>query len=116
MTYVQEYLQGIEDEKAKSALLQIRDIVHELVPDAEETKSYGLPTFKYKSKYLIAFAVFKDHLSVFPGSHAIEMLQEELIDYKISKGTIQFTTDNPLPESIIKKIILARKNDIEMAL
>lgn len=71
-----------------------------------------MPAFKYKSKYLIAFAPFKDHMSMFPGSGSIETLGKKLKGFKISKGTIQFTTENPLPESIIKKLVSERVTEI----
>lgn len=96
----------------RALLQQIRKIVFELAPDAEETKSYGMPAFKYNGKYLVAFAVFKDHLSLFPGGHAIEAVQDKLVDYKTSKGTVQFTIDKPLPDSVIREIITVRLKDI----
>ena len=51
---------------------RIRRIVRSIVPDAEETISYRIPTFKHRGKYLIYFAAFKDHMSVYPTVGAVE--------------------------------------------
>lgn len=97
----------------KTELKRLQNIIAKTVPEAIEVISYGMPGYKYKGKYLITFGAFKNHLSVFPGSHAIDALQKELSEYKQSKGTVQFTIDKPLPESLIKQIVEIRKADIE---
>lgn len=85
---------------------RIRRIVHELIPDTEEVISYGIPTFKYRGKYVIYFGAFKDHMSLYP--IPLESLREKLKDFKLRKGTIQFSDDKPVPEDIIKEMIEAR--------
>jgi uncharacterized protein YdhG (YjbR/CyaY superfamily) len=65
-----------------------------------------MPGFKYKKKYLLTFAVFKDHMSIFPGSAPIEELKDKLGNYKLSRGTIQFTSESPLPDSLLEEIVL----------
>lgn len=74
--------------------------------------SYGMPGFKLSGKYLVGFCSFKDHMSLFPTSGPIAALKADLIDYKISKGTIHFTVERPLSESLIKKILRVRTIDI----
>ena len=111
MPVIDEYLAKVK-EPQKSALETIRQIVKQTVPDAEEVISYGMPGFKYKGKYLFGFAPFKDHMSVFPAANPIEQMKDKLGDFKISKGTIQFTLDNPISESIIKELVTIRLNDI----
>ena len=113
MTYVEEYLTQLEDSAVRTALQHIRDIVHELASPVEETKGYGIPTFKYKGKNLVHFAAYKDHLSLFPASGAIAAYETELKEFRLSKGTVQFTTDHPIPDELLKKIILHRKADID---
>lgn len=115
MTYIEEYLATVSDQQSRLALQHIREMVHELVSPIEETKGYGIPTFKYKGKNLLHFAAYKDHLSLFPASSAIDVYKSGLGDFKLSKGTIQFTPDHPLPDELLKKIILHRKADIEKA-
>lgn len=64
-----------------------------------------MPGFKYRGKYLVSFAAFKDHLSLFPGAEPIEALKDKLTDYETSRGTIQFTLDHPLSDDLLKEIL-----------
>lgn len=92
-------------EAQHAALQKIRESIHVQVPEAEEVMTYGMPGFKYKGKYLIAFAAFKDHMSIFPGAEVTTLFKSELAGYKTSKGTIQFSVDKPLPPELLQKII-----------
>ena len=64
-----------------------------------------MPVFKVNGKYILGIAAFKDHMSLFPGSEPVEGLKEKLKEFKTSKGTIQFTADKPIPETIVKEIV-----------
>lgn len=112
MSVIDEYLAGLSLSD-REQLQRIREIVQNYVPDATEAISYGMPAFKYKSKYLMGYSAFKDHLSIFPASTAIDTLKERLVEYKTSKGTIQFTKEKPLPESLVIDIVSIRKNEID---
>lgn len=107
MSTIDEYLKNVTPSQ-KAEFERIRKIVYELVPDAEEVISYGIPTFKYKGKYVFYFGAFKNHMSVFPGSALAGSVKEKLEGYKIAKGTIQYTEDKLLPETIIKELIVNR--------
>ena len=111
MSEVEEYLCNVPKPQ-KTELERIRSFIKTLVPDAEEVITYKMPGFKYKTKYLIAYAPFKDHMSIFPGCEAVTTFATELSSFKTSKGTIQFTVENPLPDALLKKIVLQRKEDI----
>lgn len=104
MKEVDQYLNSLEPEKAE-VLRHIRSIALTAASEAEEAMSYGMPGLKYKGKYLVTYAAFKDHLSIFPGAEAVEKLRDQLTGYKLSKGTIQFTLDSPLPDQLIKDVI-----------
>jgi uncharacterized protein YdhG (YjbR/CyaY superfamily) len=114
MSLIDDYLNQVT-EPNKSELQRVRVFVSNLVPDAEEVITYGMPGFKYKKKYLIAYAPFKDHLSIFPGSEAVTTFSTDLAEFKTSKGTIQFTIDKPLPDNLLQKIVLQRKKSIDNA-
>lgn len=101
------------NEKQRSELERVRDIIKATAPDAEESFGYGMPTLKYKGKYLIGYCAFKEHMSVFPGSEAVELIKQKLTDHKVSKGTIQFTFDKPLSEELIREIVLIRMHAID---
>lgn len=113
MSVIYEYFNKHTNAQQRAELERVRAIVHKTLPEAEEVITYGMPGFRYKKKYLISFGAFKDHLSVFPGSESIAVLQDELKDFKQSKGTIQFTADHQLPESTIKAIITQRQAEID---
>ncbi len=107
MSAIDDYLSKIDPVK-KAELERIRSIVKKTAPETEEVISYGMPGFKYRGKYLLGYAAFRDHLSLFPTSQPVEMFKDQLVDYQLSKGTIQFTLERPLPEMLIRKIVLSR--------
>jgi uncharacterized protein YdhG (YjbR/CyaY superfamily) len=112
MSPIDTYLSKI-DAAQKAELGRVRKIIKQIVPDAEETISWGMPTFKYNKKNLIHFAAFKNHMSLFPGAPV--KFKEKLKDYKLSKGTIQFTLEKPLPESLIKEIVHDRLEEVSQS-
>jgi len=105
---VAEYLAGVP-EPARSTLKHIRAVIRSVVPkETTEVISYGMPTFKYNGM-LVAYAAFKKHCSLFPtGSGVLDRFEKELQGYRTSKGTIQFPSDKPLPDALVKKIVRAR--------
>ncbi len=112
MPTIDEYLKNVTPSQ-KDKLERVRTIVRQVVPEAEEVISYGIPAFKYNKQYLIYFAAFKNHMSIFPASdEMIEAIGEELDTFRTSKGTLQFTEDNPIPEPIIKEIVIHRLHSI----
>jgi uncharacterized protein YdhG (YjbR/CyaY superfamily) len=112
MPTVDEYLAEVPTVQ-KEVLLHIRSFVKQLVPDAEESISYMMPAFKYKQRPLLYYAAFKNHLSVFPTSGPTETLKDKLQAFTITKGTVQFTLEKPLPDSLLQEIILTRKHEID---
>lgn len=111
MPAVTEYIDDL-DEPQKNTLSHVASIVKQIVPDVEETISYGVPTFKYRGKYLIALAASKKHLSIYPGSHAIATHEDLLGAFSLSKGTVRFTPDTPIPDDILQSIIHTCLDDI----
>jgi uncharacterized protein YdhG (YjbR/CyaY superfamily) len=79
---------------------------------ATETISYGIPAFKYNG-VLMWYAAFAKHCSLFPTASVIKAFKNELKGYSISKGTIQFPTDKPLPSALVKKMVKARVAQID---
>ena len=105
---VDEYLADVP-EPARSTLKHIRAVIKSVAPkDATEVISYGMPMFKYNGM-LVAYAAFAKHCSLFPtGSGVIEKFAKELNGYRTSRGTIQFPSDKPLPDALVKKIVKQR--------
>lgn len=109
---VDEYLARIPD-PARSTLMKLRATIRSVAPpEAIETISYGIPTFKYKGS-LVWFAAFSDHCSLFPTASVIQEFKNELNAYETSKGTIRFSVDKPLSAALVKKLVTARVAQIE---
>lgn len=94
---------------------KIRSLIKAVVPAVEECISYQIPCFKYKG-YLIYYAAFAKHITLsHPFSQAfLDTFREELQGYKLSKAAIQFPNDQPLPEKMIKRMIVFRKKENEL--
>jgi len=105
---VDEYLARVP-EPARSTLQKMRTMIRSVVPEeTTEVISYGIPTFRYK-RGLVAFAAFKDHCSFFPlGSSVLDSFHDELKPFRVSKGTLHFPLNKPLPAALVKKIVKAR--------
>jgi uncharacterized protein YdhG (YjbR/CyaY superfamily) len=109
---VDEYLARVP-EPANGTLMKIRATIRSAVPaEAIETLSYGIPAFKYNGT-LVWYAAFATHCSLFPTAAVIEKFRSDLKGYPLSKGTIQFPIDKPLPAALVKKIVKARVAQVE---
>ena len=109
---IDEYIAGFPKE-TQEILQQIRTTIKNSVPEAEETISYAIPTFKLKGVYLVYFAAFKNHIGFYatPTGHA--EFKDELSNYKQGKGSVQFPLDKPIPFDLIKRIVEFRVKGIE---
>ena len=90
------YLEAIESDDSRDALIRLRDIIRNEIPEPEECISYGMPMYKFHGM-VAGMAAFKNHCSFYPGA-TIQDFKEELKGYSISKGTIRFQPDSPLPK------------------
>lgn len=108
---VDEYLTKVPVE-ARATLEKLRRQIKAAAPNAIEVISYDIPMFKHHGM-LVAFAAFKNHCSLFPGAAALQTYKDELKGYKTSKGTIRFPSDQPLPASLVKRLVKARIKENE---
>ena len=92
-------------------LEKIRQTIRKVVPKAEETIKYQIPTFKLNGN-LVHFAAFKNHIGFYPTPSAIEAFQEELVSFEVSKGTVKFPIDERIPFDLVKKIVEYRVNEV----
>jgi uncharacterized protein YdhG (YjbR/CyaY superfamily) len=78
-------------------------------PKAVEHFSYRIPGFKLDGRPLVWYAAFKQHVSLYPVTAAIQRaLADEIEGYETSKGTIRFPLDQPMPLALVRKIVRAR--------
>lgn len=102
---IEQYIESFDSER-RAILWEILHIIRHIAPtDAVETISYKMPTIRYNGN-LLHFALFKNHLGVYPGPDAIRHFESALQSYKTSKGAIQFPLDKPLPKKLIENIVL----------
>lgn len=108
MPNIDEYIAGFPEDTQK-LLKQVRAIIKETVPGAEETISYGMPAFTVAGKYLIYFAGYKKHIGVYPIPTGNKIFEKDFSAYKTSgKGTIQFPLNKPIPVDLLIKIVKFR--------
>ena len=112
---IDRYLAAL-DEPKRNTLEQLRRSILDVVPEAEQTISYGMPAFKVSGKVVAGFAAFKHHLSYLPHSGSVlSTLGDDLAGYERSKGALRFGSDEPLAEPLVKKLIAARMRELGLA-
>jgi uncharacterized protein YdhG (YjbR/CyaY superfamily) len=106
---VDEYLAGLPDGE-RSALEELRQLIEAEVPDVQERISYGTAVIFALKRDLVGFVAQKNHLSFFTMSPELarEMKDEIEESHRVSGATIHFGPDNPLPASLVRKILGAR--------
>src|SRR5438067_11772827 len=107
-TTIDEYLASVKSEQ-RAALQKLRQTIRAVVPSAKECISYGIPAFRLNGRSLVFFGAWANHCSFYPGSSAtLKDFRDDLKRFQVSKGTIRFSADNPLPLTLVKKLIKAR--------
>ncbi len=104
---VDEYIKDAPKE-VQAKLIELRAVIKEIVPEAVEKISYGMPTFTYKGGGLTAFSFFKNHIGLYLTPSILDANNNELKDYRTSTATMRFPHKENLPIALIKKLILAR--------
>ena len=105
---IDQYLDALEEPK-RTTLARLRQTILEILPEADQGISYGLPAFKVQGKTIAGFAAFKNHLSYLPHSGSVfPQLQEELEGNTTSSGALRFGIDEPLPAPLVEKLIAVR--------
>jgi uncharacterized protein YdhG (YjbR/CyaY superfamily) len=113
MSAIDDYLETVEPSK-RAQLQRIREIAKALVPDAQETISYKMPTLRYKGKAFLGFNAHLNHIGLYPyGGGVIALLKDELRDYAVSKGAIRIPLDRPVPKRVLELVIACRLRAIE---
>ena len=103
---IKEYI--AEQTKDKQVILkEMYGLVKAAAPKATEAIKYGMPTFVGKGN-IVHFASMKGHLGFYPAPSAIEHFKTELAPYSTSKGCVRFLYNQPLPKTLINKIVKFR--------
>lgn len=103
---IDEYI-GTFPKEVQEILKKLRAVVKEAAPEAEERISYRMPTFSQKGN-LVHFAAYKKHIGFYPTPSGIQAFKNELSAYEGAKGSVKFPIDEPLPYTLIGKIVRFR--------
>ncbi|MDQ3938497.1 MAG: DUF1801 domain-containing protein [Chloroflexota bacterium] len=99
----------------RELLHNVRERVRTLVSDAQETICYGMPAFKLNQKFLLSYAGWKNHCSIYPWTDSlIDRHAEALRGYQRTKGSLHFTPERPLPEPALEDLVRSRIADLEV--
>ena len=101
---VDDYIASFPDDVQK-VLQEVRRNIREVVPEAVEKVSYGIPTLTLDGEYLVYFAGWKNHISVYPLPKGKTALDEEMAPYTSGKGTARFSLKEPIPHDLIRRLI-----------
>ena len=113
MSEIDDYLAGVEPPE-RAALEHVRRLAKQVAPLAADGRSYGMPALKYRKRPLLGFVSAKNHLSVFPFSPAvIGALADRLDGFDVSKGTIRFSVEHPIPDDVLQDIVRLRAAEID---
>ena len=91
-------------------LQNIRRAIRKAAPEAEETISYGMPTFTLMG-FLVSFAAYKKHIGLYPAPEGTKRFNKELSVYRAAKSTVRFPLDKPVPLDLISQIVKLRVKD-----
>jgi uncharacterized protein YdhG (YjbR/CyaY superfamily) len=105
---VEAYLEALPDDQ-RAALEKLRTTIRSTLPDWTEHISYQMPAFKANGRFVVWYAAFGDHYSLYPASEGVQAaLGGELDQYLSGKGTIRFEYGKRLPTALVKKVVKAR--------
>ena len=99
---VDEYI-AAQDEAVQPRLREVRAVIRDAIPEAEERMSWSMPTY-WRGRNLIHFAASKKHLGLYPGGEATTVFAGALKDYEVSKGTIRIPWNRELPVELIRQV------------
>lgn len=108
-TSVDEYIAAFPAD-VQERLRQMRAVIREAAPEAQEKISYQMPTF-FLHGNLVHFAAFKTHIGFYPAPRGIEEFKDELAVYEGAKGSVRFPLDQPLPLDLVRRIVQFRVAD-----
>lgn len=88
----------------QAILLEVRRRIRNALPTADEAISYGIPTFTLGGRYLVYFAGWKHHISVYPVPTGDAAFERKIEPYRAGKGTLKFPLREPIPYDLIERV------------
>ena len=100
-----------QPEPQRSTLTHLREQILEVIPEAEQCISYGMPGFRVNGKVVAGFASYKKHIGYYPHSGQVfKVMMDDLAGYEVSEkgGGMKFPIDGALPDALVEKLIAVR--------
>lgn len=114
MNAIDDYL-AAQPEPQRATLTALRATIAAVLPRAEESFAYRAPAWKADGTSVAGFAGFAKHCAYLPFSGDVtETLADQLAAYTVTKGSVTFPVDKPLPKPVVKKLVAARLAEISM--
>jgi uncharacterized protein YdhG (YjbR/CyaY superfamily) len=111
-TSVDGYIASLPEGR-RAAVQALRQAIRGAAPAAVETIAYRMPAFKMDGRFLVSYAAFKNHYSLFPASAVVvEAVGDELTPYLAGKGTIRFPASAPIPASLVTEVVKVRVAEV----
>jgi uncharacterized protein YdhG (YjbR/CyaY superfamily) len=111
-TTIDEYI-AMQPATTQVVLERVRATIAKSVPDAEECISYSIPAFRFNGRILLYFAGWAEHYSIYPASDRMVAAFEGALDeYRVSKGTLRFSLEKPVPVKLIGRIAKFRAEEL----
>ena len=114
MNAVDEYIAGFPAD-VQERMQALRKTIRKVIPDAEESISYQIPTFKLNGKPVVYFAGFIKHIGFYPVPVGNPEFGDELATYASGKGTAKFPMNQPIPLNLVEKIVKFRVKENQAA-
>ena len=109
---VDDYITALPAHK-QARMGELRGWIKAAAPQAEEVITYKMPGFKLNGKFLVSYDAYKNHYSLFPASEGVEKsLGTEIEPFVTGTGTISFTDETPLTQSMVETIIKVRLTEV----
>ena len=109
---IDEYIESFP-ENVQSVLEKLRATVQEAAPEAGESISYDMPTFRLNGERLVYFSAWKNHIGFYSIPKGNEAFRKELSPYEGEKGSLRFLLQKPIPYDLVKKIVTFRMKEIQ---
>lgn len=113
MGTVDAYLDSL-DPGDRAVIAHVYDVARSVVGDAGQGKGYGMPALTYRGKPLLSVMRARKHIGLYPFSGSVvESVADDVAGFDFAKGTIRFQPDHPLPDDVLRRLVEARRAEID---
>lgn len=107
MKTVDAYIKKFPKE-VQAILKKVRITVKKAAPKAEESIAYGMVGYKLNKRPLVYFGGWKNHIGFYATPSGHTKFEKELSKYQGAKGSVKFPLSEPMPYTLIAKVVKHR--------